>query len=357
MPTPDAYRLMTAAAMLGLPAAAPAQIAYSDLDPDVDLTGAGSWTPADFSIDLDADSVPDLLIRADYAGTYDHYVGASGLYGVELAGKTKPESFICEGARRSPFRAEADRPLDGNQTEWIQKGHLVRLTGGPCVVGFWDVGQTGFLGVRVPVDSGYRYGWVRLRPTGTAGVRILDHALQLTPNRSIRAGESPACPSPGAPSAATGADGTLFHWSGAPEHAEYALELARASDGAVRTFVTDTPSVRAGRLDTTDAYTWTVRARCADGLISPEAEGGGIAPARLAAPAGDALRVFPNPARGIVRVEHPGSGAGILVLDGTGRERAACRACSALTLDVRDWPAGINLVRSGGVVRRLLVTR
>lgn len=363
MHTLDTYRALTAAAMLGLPAGLDAQIQYTDLDPDLDLEDTGGFGFDSVGLDLNMDGLDDLGILADYIGTYNGYCGAMGLNGAELAGKPSPEIFWCDGPRKSPFRAEADQPLDNTNLQWIHKGHLNRLTGGPCTIGFWDIGQTGFMGLRIPASSGYQYGWVRMHILDHAHVRILDYALNTAPDAPIRAGESPSCPLPSGLGATADATGTHFSWTASMEHDRFALELTRNSDSASRTFVLDSAALHTGSLDPSDTYTWTLRAQCSDGLISTTVDRGSLASLRIIGGEGvgleDApgLSLSPNPAKAMATIKGEAGAGPIVVYSVHGKVMTSCNGCTTLTADLQRWPNGVYLVQQGERVLRLYVVK
>ncbi len=352
-----AYSKLAAVTLMGAPAASHAQIVYTDLDPDVYVNGIPF--PAEFQIDIDADGIDDVNIVADYIATYNQYCGVLGFRSVELAGKFKPEGFICDSGhgRRSPFRAELDQPIDGNQSQWIRKGHLNRWTDGPCTMGFWEGGQEGFMAIRIPESGGFRYGWIRMDVINRYSVLIQDYALQMTPNQMIRAGESPSCPLPASLVATPSGPGAELSWTGDPDHVNYAVQVILSSDGGIRTFTTDSAYLSLGTLPDLDAYSWNVRASCTGGLMSSTANGGSILTPRLSSPDQQELSISPNPANAQVTLQASTDHSGIIIRNLYGQALESCFDCSTFSVDVGQWPAGIYFVQSGTSVEQLIVVK
>ncbi|MCC6840438.1 MAG: T9SS type A sorting domain-containing protein [Flavobacteriales bacterium] len=169
-----AYTSM-AMAFLAVAADARAQIVYTDLDPDVVLSGAS------YDVDFNNDGSAELTLTQTELGSM-HYVGIT-----ELApGASVLGTVTVSYGDMFPNVLAGGAPIAPGDPEWQgdPQGWLVDFYS----YGQWS-GQSGFLGVRFQVGGSLHYAWVELEMAdNNTQVIVKGFAFESTPDSAIHAG-------------------------------------------------------------------------------------------------------------------------------------------------------------------------
>jgi len=185
-----------AGSILATAAAADAQIAYTDVNPDNVLT-ITNGTMNTYDVNFDGDAQVDVQI-ATYGYLYGTYqfnyslsaiptggtwalVGTVGAYGAEA-------DAIAMSTMIDASSAWLDETAAGGTTFF----NAVAITGiGPVVGAVWATGSDAYLGSRFTIGSNTHYGWVRMSVAadGTT-TTIKDYAYKTTPDTGINAGDT-----------------------------------------------------------------------------------------------------------------------------------------------------------------------
>lgn len=167
-----------------------AQIIYHDVNPDIDIT---KGHPA--FLDLNNDGKNDFKFFYTETGMsrYSSTTNYASSYWVKSLGKNQVLAKI-NGANREPAGLVAGAKIDSNELwgsasgepMYYRRGSFTSHQSRAWQGGEWDVPGDRYLGIRLKMNDGYHYGWIRL----TTGETIRDYAYQNSPNVSILAGDS-----------------------------------------------------------------------------------------------------------------------------------------------------------------------
>lgn len=191
--------------------AADAQIIYTDVNPDVTITG----NMVTHSVDMNNDGTIDYI-----ATTLDNVYSYTTYY----YGMTLNVAIDYKASLLQPNNGNAWLATSSSAAEVLNNGALINAAanwasssssfggllaaegdfsitttggtpvyGGPISVGNWAGVADRYVGVRFDVGANTYYGWVRLTVSADGGtITIKDYAYNATPNGSINAGQAVA---------------------------------------------------------------------------------------------------------------------------------------------------------------------
>lgn len=187
-------------------AGATAQVTYTDVNPDVVLTPAGT---AQYLLNLDGDAAIDmgLVVQSgSVTGIYTYgtmQIPYTVTYnaGAAVFGSAAPSTNGWMGSSSSaPSILSNGNAIDASGTFYQSQGIVgavqntylgapINNTYGPNSNGNF-LGTEGYIGVRFDISGSTHYGWVRVEMAsdGTS-MTIKDYAYDATPNTAINAGD------------------------------------------------------------------------------------------------------------------------------------------------------------------------
>jgi hypothetical protein len=173
---------------------ADAQIIYTDITPDVVLTGNNS----SYSLDMDNNSTTEMnfysYVGLDSLGNPEIYIQGLELYTPNtnaIIGALYAQSYPL------PYALTAGAPINAANPNWRD----ATVNGGAQYISVlaygnpygYFLGQNDrYLGVRFNINNQLHYGWVRLSCSATGGIlTIKDYAYNTQVGDSINAGDMP----------------------------------------------------------------------------------------------------------------------------------------------------------------------
>jgi hypothetical protein len=198
-----------AVSFITLSTKADAQVIYTDIDPDLMLDEAGDK----LGVDLDQDGVNDIVFQKNLIDVSFPYVISSNTYQIyygidfmraKISGEhSLAATYSSLGYYALPFALSAGDEVgpdlnwyDASQ-QFMQRSVLLRVStesgfsfSSTFGSGYFIPGNSNlYLGVKMKLDKNIFYGWVRFDVTSESHFVIKDHALNLTSNASIEAGD------------------------------------------------------------------------------------------------------------------------------------------------------------------------
>ena len=187
-----------------------AQVNYTDLNPDVLVTG----NLDSYLLDLNGDLIPDfsfvtldeslsgtfsgLSYAVDYAGaqlntTVNQWAGENVITGT---GRSASSDFVLVNIPQGSSVGAGNSWGSGSAILGINAdisipllGYSTNVQSGPMI------GTTGFIGLKFDVGGNTHYGWARVEVTANGEIlSIKDYAYDGTPNTAIVAGETGSGP-------------------------------------------------------------------------------------------------------------------------------------------------------------------
>lgn len=160
-------KTLTLIALVVMADPAMAQIRYTDIEPDNVYT---NWDA--YELVLGSGQMQTLYI-------WKHPTDVSvNAYSADV------QILVQDGL---PLALEAGVPI-GSNGAWVAANYQKLNDGGTS--GHWIGVADRYLAMRVKIDGAWRYGWVRMDINqAPSQLTIKDHALQLTPNTPINAGD------------------------------------------------------------------------------------------------------------------------------------------------------------------------
>jgi hypothetical protein len=148
-------------------------------------------TPTDSSanliIDIDQDSITDFRVRATHSEYLDGYCGHCRrfTYQISMDALEPGDSIrVAFNNYMAPVPEVLDTATDISQNgKWSNTALLV-LAGG-CSLPF----NTSFTDMNLGVRKGNKFGWIHIRPKAGNGIFVLESAINLADNNSIKAGQ------------------------------------------------------------------------------------------------------------------------------------------------------------------------
>ena len=181
------------------------QILYTNVNPDLVLTGPSTAAPFAFAhFDLNQDGQMDFTVlnmKMDY-GSYGQIIGVGvGYYNNYSAGLSSPSNAIVGnavatsyGSYSSNVAAKLNNGVNINaQQDFIGYGYMaINNFGTPNPIMEWSGGVTEkFVGLKLRLNNNDHYGWARFSVSSTFDTVILhDMAVNLTPNQGIQTGQT-----------------------------------------------------------------------------------------------------------------------------------------------------------------------
>ena len=294
------YSGTAAAYLLAGPNLVDAQIVYTDIDPDVFMTGDAT----DYILDANGDGEFELRFehQFDVIGTF------FGCYGVAI-----PNYSYCllSHVYTYSFGWEFGLPLEfGNTVPFGFNAAPAALNaqytgaGSAYGVGPWVDGEDHFLGFsfETPISEIRYYGWVRLQ-ANDCGYYIKDFAFALG---GITAGDGAVdpCDTPlGLEVTGIEAEKAKLNWDAVDGAETYTVQIriAGETDWHEKTVAAPKNFIKLKTLSCETAYEWQVMANCAGGSSAySEIQSFSTLSCRLADEPGNAITLFPNPANEIV---------------------------------------------------------
>ncbi|HPR33217.1 MAG TPA: hypothetical protein PLK12_14050, partial [Prolixibacteraceae bacterium] len=152
-----------------------AQIIYTDPEPDLYLPTPDRKDKL-YPIDIDKDA------NVDFAFSYDD-IALSGYINIIPYNQTEFIGLEIDDYIASPDTLSYYDPIDESRN-WMNRTDLL-VTIVEHDVTIWGDSNHKFMGLRIKNDSGYRYGWIRMKDQCT----LADYALNSQYNSRIFAGE------------------------------------------------------------------------------------------------------------------------------------------------------------------------
>lgn len=172
-----------------------AQINYTDIIPDINLTGSDTCF-----IDLDADGIDDLKFTQEDSITNlnANGIGVTLLHNnVEFIG----DNPSYDPSHLYPFKVDSNNIIDTNadNRQWVVKlggNDVIRVMHihffGGADIGEWApaLSKT-YLGIRIKIAAKWHYGWVRIDASTTDATHLIinDFAINMQEEEKIYAGQ------------------------------------------------------------------------------------------------------------------------------------------------------------------------
>ncbi|MBX7140685.1 MAG: T9SS type A sorting domain-containing protein [Chitinophagales bacterium] len=189
------YSAMVAPTM-AIAGLANAQVVYTDVDPDFELT-ADPGTPQGTVLDLNDDGVADFTLAVfsstsaggpggplNLAGAAPYSANGNGVMGYTSGGFYYPSAL------------DANTMIDDNADFWSYFGFYGTLVwyylGGAGTFGQWSNVEDKYMGVRfLDGSSNVHYGWIRMDvEDNSIQITLKDFAYEDTPDKGILAGST-----------------------------------------------------------------------------------------------------------------------------------------------------------------------
>ena len=186
---------------------ASAQVNYTDLNPDVLVTGQNS----NYVLDLNGDLQPDYIFLTNDTAFVTNYAGLP--ISVDLKGAViyPASGNSCAGSNSVTSMGSSTFNIDnipqgssiGSANNWSSSSGALGLVAEIVIPGLYStsystgpfLGTTGFVGLKFNAGGNTHFGWVRVE-VGADGefLSIKDYAFDATPNTPIVAGETGSGP-------------------------------------------------------------------------------------------------------------------------------------------------------------------
>lgn len=169
------------------------QITYTDINPDITVSGSGSY-----DLDLNNDLTIDFSINvSSYASNYYSYSYGSAQISVNGLGNND----VMNDSSYYAYALSSGSGIGNGTGVWQNGGAMLysfffnsSYTSFNSSYGNWIGATDKYLGLRVEVGGQTYYGWARLDIVNNSEFVIKDYAIQNNPGLSIDAGQTFALP-------------------------------------------------------------------------------------------------------------------------------------------------------------------
>jgi hypothetical protein len=374
-----------------------AQIAYTDIEPNILLDNMGSFSDVSGFIDMNNDGIADLELRSS-VGTSNSSISNTGnvVEAIPLNHNKVENSVGFFGCFCDAEANDYGDVISSNNPgkKWKKFGYLYEFQ----FPAFNWSSEEHFVGIQLKKNADIYYGWVRLKVLGDGNpIEIMDYAYNTIPNQSITAGQTLGCAdgfevnnSFGSAKPLqtghiyhglinVGTDKDFFKWTYTADplkpnvqvslldlpknynlrlyDASHALIATSATGGLVtekifynNTLANGTYYIKvypgsAGQFDGTNCYSLQIETRSTP---YPKIGDAGSSAAELTS-----IKVFPNPAEDHITFLRTGGGfiVELRIMDASGREVLTTNPAAeqaSVSVDIANLPAGTYFARITG---------